>query len=71
MAVINAFADSGINLELQAWTESPQQKLAVQTELNLAIYRSFTANGIEIPFPQRDIRIVGETKNPPAGLNKD
>ena len=71
VAVINAFADSGINLELQAWTESPQQKLAVQTELNLAIYRGFTANGIEIPFPQRDIRIVGETKNPPAGLNKD
>jgi small-conductance mechanosensitive channel len=56
---------------LQAWTESPQQKLAVQTERNLAIYRSLTANGMEIPFPQRDIRIVGETKIPPSGLNND
>lgn len=68
-AVLHAFADSGINLELQAWTENPQQKLAVQTELNLAIYRSFTLNKIEIPFPQREIRIVAETKIAPSGLN--
>ncbi len=70
-AVVNAFADSGINLELQAWAENPQQKLAVQTELHLAMYRSFAANGIEIPFPQRDIRIVNETKVFPPGLYKD
>lgn len=68
-AVLHAFADSGINLELQAWTENPQQKLAVQTELNLAIYRSFTLNKIEIPFPQREIRLVAETKIAPSGLN--
>lgn len=68
-AVLHAFADSGINLELQAWTENPQQKLAVQTELNLAIYRSFTLNKIEIPFPQREIRILAETKIAPSGLN--
>lgn len=64
-AAVNAFADNGINLELLAWTENPLQKLAVQTELNVAIYRSFAANRIEIPFPQRDIRIVGETKTAP------
>ncbi len=69
VAVVIAFADSGINLELQAWTENPQQKLVVQSDLNLAIYRSLAANGIEIPFPQRDIRIVGETKITPSPLN--
>ena len=68
-AALHAFTDSGINLELQTWTENPQQKLAVQTELNLAIYRSFTSNKIEIPFPQREIRIVAETKISPSGLN--
>ncbi len=68
-AVLHAFADGGINLELQAWTENPQRKLAVQTELNLAIYRSFTSNKIEIPFPQKEIRIVAETKISPSGLN--
>ncbi len=64
-AAVNAFADSGINLELLVWTENPLQKLAVQTELYVAIYRSLAANRIEIPFPQRDIRIVGETKTTP------
>jgi len=69
-AVVIAFADSGVNLELQAWTENPQQRLAVQSELNLAIYRGLAGAGIEIPFPQRDIRIVGETKITPFPLNK-
>lgn len=63
-ASINAFADSGINLELLAWSENALKKLAIQTELNLAIYRAFTANGIAMPFPQREVRIVGAA--PPA-----
>lgn len=64
-AVINAFADSGINLELQAWTEDPARRLAVQTDLNLAIYRAFRDAGIQMPFPQREIRIVGtQDENP-------
>ena len=65
-AAVIAFADSGVNLELQAWAENPTQRLAVQSDLNLAIYRSLGASGIEIPFPQRNIHIVGETKNVPS-----
>ena len=63
-ASINAFADSGINLELLAWGENAAKKLSIQTTLNLAIYRTFTANGIALPFPQREVRIVGNI--PPA-----
>lgn len=70
-AAVMAFADSGVNLELQAWTENPQQRLSVQTDLNLGIYRSFADAGIEIPFPQRDIRIVDGIKTAPTALNKD
>jgi small-conductance mechanosensitive channel len=59
-ALLTAFADNGINLELLAWIEDPERgKLNLNSELNLALYKSFSANGIEIPFPQRDIRIVG------------
>ena len=59
-ALLTAFADNGINLELMAWIEDPERgKLNLNSELNLALYKSFSANGIEIPFPQRDIRIVG------------
>jgi small-conductance mechanosensitive channel len=59
-AFLTAFGDNGINLELLAWIEDPERgKLSLNSDLNLALYKSFSANGIEIPFPQRDIRIVG------------
>ncbi len=43
-----------------AWIEDPERgKLNLTSDLNLALYKSFSANGIEIPFPQRDIHIIG------------
>ncbi|HWA13471.1 MAG TPA: mechanosensitive ion channel domain-containing protein [Burkholderiales bacterium] len=58
-AVAVAFGDNGINLELQAWTEDPARRLAVQSDLNLAIDRAFRDAGIQMPFPQREVRLVG------------
>jgi len=38
----------------------------LRSELNLEIWRAFQANRIEIPFPQREVRIVsGPTSQPP------
>ena len=69
-AQVIAFADSGINLELQAWTENPAQRPAVQTDLNLALYHRFSELGIRLPSPQREIRIVGTApKEAGAALN--
>jgi small-conductance mechanosensitive channel len=59
-ALLVAFGDNGINLELMAWIEDPERgKLNLNSDLNLALYKSFGANNIEIPFPQRDVRIIG------------
>jgi len=59
-ALLIAFGDNGINLELMAWIEDPERgKLNLNSDLNLALYKSFSANNIEIPFPQREVRIVG------------
>ncbi len=65
-ASISGFADSGINLELLAWSESAAQKMGIQTDLNLAIYRAFASHGIGIPFPQREVRIIGAEAATPA-----
>ena len=63
-ALLTAFADNGMNLELLAWIEDPEHgKLNLNSDLNLALYRSFSANNVEFPFPQRDIRIVGGLKS--------
>jgi small-conductance mechanosensitive channel len=57
------FADSGITLELGVWINDPHAgQLNLRSSLNRAILREFAANGIAIPFPQREVRIV-EGKN--------
>ncbi len=59
-AFLVLFADSGIEYELGVWIADPHNgKLGVQSELNRAIYRRFKAAGIEIPYPQREVRMLG------------
>ncbi len=55
-----AFGDNGIELELRVWINDPQQGLVgVRSEVNLRIWRLFKAAGIVIPFPQRDLHLIG------------
>ena len=57
---VHAFADSGINLELGFWIADPQEGTSqVRSDINLAIWRAFKTAGIEIPFPQREVRLIG------------
>jgi len=59
--LLTAFADSGINLELGFWIADPHEGTGnVRSEINLAIWRAFRANRIEIPFPQREVRLIAE-----------
>jgi small-conductance mechanosensitive channel len=52
------FADNGILLELSVWLEDPEAcQVTLRSEINLVIWREFQKSGIEIPFPQREIRI--------------
>ncbi|MCM8596450.1 mechanosensitive ion channel family protein [Accumulibacter sp.] len=60
-ALLTAFADSGINLDLGFWIGDPHEGTGgVRSAINLAIWRSFADQGIEIPFPQREVRLVRE-----------
>ena len=60
------FAESGINLELGFWLRDPENgQLALKSSLNRRIYSAFRANGISIPFPRRDVRIVQEAGDGP------
>ena len=58
-AFITAFADSGINLTLGFWLADPENgQMGLKSDLNLKIWRTFKSNGIEIPYPRRDITIL-------------
>lgn len=58
---LTLFADSCINLELGFWIADPEEgKGNVLSDVNVSIWRLFRENGVEIPFPQREMRIIGE-----------
>jgi small conductance mechanosensitive channel len=59
---ITALGDSAITLTIQPWVKVPDYG-AAQLELYEAIVAQFRAEKIEIPYPQRDVRLLG---NPPA-----
>lgn len=58
---LKQFADSSISLELGFWIADPEEGRGnVISDVNLAIWQAFRDQGVDIPFPQRDVRIVHE-----------
>jgi small-conductance mechanosensitive channel len=52
------FGESSLNFELLCWTSKLLHSAgAFRSELNHLVYESLRGRGIEIPFPQRDVRI--------------
>lgn len=57
--LVTEFADSGINLELGFWVADPEAGTGgVRSDIALSILKSFNAHGVEIPFPQREVRVL-------------
>lgn len=56
---IDSFGDSGINMFVEFWMEGVDDgKNRVGGDLLLTILEAIRENGFEIPFPQREIRIL-------------
>lgn len=54
----DAFGDSSLNFNLMVWTsEYVQRPKNLRSQLYYAIFKKFKEQGIEIPFPQRDLHI--------------
>ena len=51
------FGESSLDFQLRAYVPDVDRRLRISSDLRFAIDRAFRANGIEIPFPQRDLHI--------------
>jgi small-conductance mechanosensitive channel len=59
--VVN-LAESGIDLELGLWiADAEQGTLGVRSDVSVGLLAAFRAAGIEIPYPQRDVRLLQGT----------
>ena len=57
--LLTQFGDSSLTLELGFWISDPELGMGgVRSEVNLEILRTFRREGISIPFPQREVRIL-------------
>jgi len=51
------FGDSALIFRLLCWIDEPVLRGRALDELNTHVYKLFAAEGIQIPFPQRDVHI--------------
>ncbi len=60
---IKGFGESGIDLMLTIWIPDPEEGSAgLQSAIYLDIWRAFQKHNISIPYPQREVRILGKTE---------
>ena len=58
---IDSFGDAGINMFVEFWILGIDDgKNRVGGDLNLIILETLKNNGIEIPFPQREVKIISQ-----------
>ncbi|WP_159022753.1 mechanosensitive ion channel family protein [Formosa sp. L2A11] len=63
-ALFNDFGDSSLNFRLLFWVHY-EIGLQAKSDISISIYNKFKEEGIEIPFPQRDLNV----RNIPENMN--
>ncbi len=65
------FGDSALNFELQFWVMQESNTVKVKSEVALEVMRLLNEAGVEIPFPQRDLRLRSVDPEVAAVLSAD
>ena len=60
LVAVSELAASSVNLTVRVWTNA-EDRSSVRYDLLEAVKNSFDANGISIPYPQSDVRLIQPT----------
>lgn len=64
---IVGFGDSSVDYILRFWIRDPTGGLTnIRGNVYLALWDAFQAHGVSIPFPQRELRMLGDPDDPAA-----
>lgn len=57
--ILTEFAEAGMKFSLTFWIAEPDGMDGVKSDVMLALWDAFKANGIRVPYPVRELRIRG------------
>jgi len=60
IVVVRSFGDSAVNLQARVWINDPRKRMDTISHITDRVKEVFQKEGIEIPFPKRDIYIKRE-----------
>lgn len=58
--LFSEFGDSSLNFELRCFIRNVDERRMVISDINFEIEKAFREQGIEIPFPQRDVHLISK-----------
>jgi small-conductance mechanosensitive channel len=65
-----AYGERGLEHDIMVWIIDPEQGVGnVQSDILNRLWELFRANGIGLPYPQRDVHLHGEPLHKPGGAN--
>lgn len=59
-AIVTSFDDSSIGIQLRCYVGDISKRAIVKSDLIIRLKKTFSENGIEIPFPQRIVTMVNK-----------
>ena len=72
MATLQRFGADGLELELGFWINDPENgRGGVSSDVNRAIWRALQAHHISVPYPQREVRMLGAVAAMPTPARDD
>ena len=51
---------STLDFSVMGWHQGPWDRMAIQSRIRTAIDAQFRTHGVEIPFPQRTLHVMGD-----------
>ena len=68
-ATVLSFGENGINLNVGFWVKDPENGFGLLTSnILLDIWQQFNAQGIQFPYPQREVRILKDDEEPAENI---
>lgn len=66
---MRGFGESSLDFELLCWIERPAERGLITHQLYMDLYKALAREGIEIPFPQRDVWMRQAPESSAAAAN--